>query len=78
GFAGPLEVNKTAFEIHNTVQFLNQEWPIVSYPEKWLRYLYGENWRTPTRTPGTGMPLGADLDEVSIVVPGVNMFDTIW
>ena len=58
--AGPLEVDADAFAA-NAVQFLGQEWPILSNPEKWLRYLYGDNWRIPTRDFGTpGIPLGAE------------------
>jgi len=59
--AGPLEVDASAFETLNTIEFLGQQWRILSDPERWLTYLYGNKWRTlkgrDIETPG--IPHGA-------------------
>lgn len=59
--AGPLEVDKEDFGIPNSIQFLGQEWRILNNPEKWLKYLYGDNWRIPDKNFGPcGVPHGAE------------------
>lgn len=35
------------FEEYNDVDFLGTKWRIVSNPEKWLKYTYGDLWRIP-------------------------------
>jgi hypothetical protein len=39
----------SAFETFNEIEFLGQNWRILSEPERWLRYTYGEDWRTPIK-----------------------------
>jgi len=39
----------SAFEILNEVSFLGRNWRIFSEPERWLEYLYGEDWRMPIK-----------------------------
>lgn len=57
--SGPFQIDATAFDITNTIQFLGQEWRILSDPERWLRYIYGDNWRTPIRDfTSLGVPCG--------------------
>jgi len=43
----------SAFETFNEIQFLGQNWRILNEPERWLRYTYGEDWRTPIKGKGT-------------------------
>ena len=44
----------SAFETFNEIQFLGQKWRILSEPERWLKYTYGADWRTPIK--GKGVP----------------------
>lgn len=50
----------SAFETFNEIQFLGQNWRILSEPERWLKYTYGEDWRTPIKGKGVsgGHPYG--------------------
>jgi len=52
-------IDESAFETFNEIQFLGRNWRILNEPERWLEYLYGEDWRIPKKgvTPG-GEPLG--------------------
>ena len=44
-----------AFETFNEIQFLGQNFRILSDPERWLKYTYGEDWRTPIKGKGVGL-----------------------
>lgn len=46
---GFYEYDLDAFEVYNEVHFLGKSWRIFSNPEKWLRYIYGEDWQTPQK-----------------------------
>lgn len=39
----------SAFNVRNEVSFLGESWRIFSEPEKWLRYIYGEDWKVPIK-----------------------------
>lgn len=45
----------------NTVELLGATWRILSNPEKWLSYTYGDDWKIPIKgkTVGEGYPLGS-------------------
>jgi len=46
---GEVRYTVSAFETFNEIEFIGQNWRIFSEPERWLRYTYGEDWRTPIR-----------------------------
>ena len=46
---GSIKYNASAFETFNEIPFLGQKWRILSEPERWLKYTYGEDWRTPIK-----------------------------
>ncbi len=43
------EYDSSAFETFNEIEFLGQNWRILSEPERWLKYTYGEDWKTPMK-----------------------------
>ena len=47
-----IKYDASAFETFNEIQFLGQNWRILSEPERWLKYTYGEDWRTPIKGKG--------------------------
>jgi hypothetical protein len=49
-----IKYDASAFETFNEIQFLGQNWRILSDPERWLKYTYGEDWRTPIEGKGVG------------------------
>jgi hypothetical protein len=49
-----IKYDVSAFETFNEIPFLGQNWRILSEPERWLRYTYGEDWRTPIKGKGVG------------------------
>ena len=51
-----IKYDASAFETFNEIQFLGQSFRILSDPERWLKYTYGEDWRTPI--PGKGVGAG--------------------
>lgn len=42
-----MKLDKVDFEIRRRIKFLGKRWRILNNPEKWLSYMYGDNWRTP-------------------------------
>lgn len=55
-----IEYDAVDFQTFNAVTFLDKQWRIVDNPEKWLRYTYGQDWRTPLegKEINQGLPLG--------------------
>jgi len=51
---GFVKYDVSAFETFNEIPFLGQKWRILSEPERWLKYTYGADWRTPIK--GKGVP----------------------
>lgn len=51
---GFVKYDISAFETFNEIQFLGHSWRILSEPERWLKYTYGADWRTPIK--GKGVP----------------------
>ncbi len=49
------------FETENYIQWEGESWRIVSNPEKWLKYTYGENWNKPVKGLIVSGPLGMNL-----------------
>ena len=47
--SGFYQYDVDAFEVYNEVYFLDRSWRIFSEPEKWLKYIYGEDWRIPQK-----------------------------
>ncbi|MDP2729884.1 MAG: LicD family protein [Dehalococcoidales bacterium] len=48
----PIKFDVDAFETYCEVQFLGEKWRILSEPERWLKYTYGEDWRAPIKGKG--------------------------
>lgn len=59
-----IKYDADAFETYNEVKFLNRKWRILNEPERWLKYTYGEDWRTPIEGKGIcGPAYGAEFEE---------------
>lgn len=52
----------SAFEILNEIQFLGQKWRILNEPERWLKYTFGEDWRTPMKEGDFHYPHGEKFE----------------
>ena len=58
-----IEYDVSAFETFNEIPFLGQKWRILSEPERWLKYTYGADWRTPIKDKGVpGYAYGAEFE----------------
>ncbi len=55
-----IKYDENALEASNEIEFLGQKWRILSEPERWLRYTYGDDWRTPIegKNVSKGQPYG--------------------
>ena len=40
---------ETAFDEYNFIRWRDRDFRIFSDPERWLKYIYGEDWRTPIK-----------------------------
>ena len=43
------KIESNAFETYNELEFQRRKFRIFHEPEKWLRYFYGDSWRTPIK-----------------------------
>jgi len=50
-----IKYDASAFETFNEIQFLGQNFRILNDPERWLKYTYGEDWKTPIKRKGVGL-----------------------
>ena len=48
----------------NRIEFLGRDFNILSNPEKWLEYTYGDDWQTPIKNKGVGrgIPYGKSVE----------------
>lgn len=59
-----VRINDSAFETYQEVEFLGHNWRIFHEPERWLKYLYGDDWETPIRGKNVfgGQPHGEEFE----------------
>jgi len=43
------KITDRAFETYNEIEYQGRKFRIFHEPERWLKYLYGDNWRTPLK-----------------------------
>ena len=60
---GEVRYNVSAFETYNEIQFLGENFRILSEPERWLKYTYGEDWKKPIKGKGVlGYAYGEEFE----------------
>lgn len=43
------KITDEAFETYNELEYRGRKFRILNEPERWLKYLYGDSWRTPIK-----------------------------
>ena len=51
-FWNTIKYDGLAFSKFNSIEFLGGSWRILNNPERWLKYTYGEDWKTPIKNKG--------------------------